>query len=112
MQNAKSCLPPICERTIPPLNRQPIKMGLNILYLQVKTISIYFLLKFQVWCMGLHEEPSFAGEQRKAIHACLWCGAAMEVHWLGAVTKEEEYGMGAMGTECMPLSFYNSQSLL
>ena len=47
MKNAKSCLPPICERTTPPLSRQPIKMGLNILYLQVTTISIYFLLKFK-----------------------------------------------------------------
>ena len=54
--------------------------------------------------MGLHEELSFAGEQRKAIHAGLWCGAAMKVHWLGAGTKVEEYCVGAMGTECMPLS--------
>ena len=59
--------------------------------------------------MGLHEELSFAGEQRKAIHAGLWCGAAMKVHWLGAGTEEEEYCVGAIG---IPLSFYYSQSNL
>ena len=62
--------------------------------------------------MGLHELPSFALQLGKAIHAGLWCGAAMGVHWLGAGTKVEEYCVGAMGTECMPLSFYSSQSLL
>ena len=47
--------------------------------------------------MGLHEELFFAGEQRKAIHASLWCGAAMKVHWLGAGTEEEEYCVEYLG---------------